>query len=366
MTIAVTGCHRELPSTFPLETPENSGNMIHGNAPFEMFDDCFSRHDGRWRITGAKTFQEFVNRHCSHLIVTLANTFRLNTDDGTRFRRLHNSLLAIEKPIVVFGMGVQSISDDLTAATLPAEAVDLMKFLGERCALVGVRGEMTRQAFKHFAGVENTFVTGCPSLFSRPRQVAEVTRTLNGGTTGQPAYCGTQLRRAEENRMLRRAIRAGAFLVEPVNKHNHRFYVDVTQNRSEPRVPYFLADYESTDELRAYFASRYRLFRQVEPWYDFTRESVAFTYGTRFHVNMASVLAGKPALWVTHDARTRELAEFLHLPSIPMADAAELEPYDVREYLDYDEFFAHIGGLFDNFNEYLAINGLPEIERIAL
>ena len=373
MAIAVTGCRRELPSTFPLETAENSGNMIHANAPFEMFDGCFFRYADHWRITGAKSWHEFVNKNCSHLIVTLTNTFRLNSDDGSRFRRFHESLQKIDKPIVVFGMGVQSWDDDLANATLPAEGVELMKFLGERCEAVGVRGEMTQRAFRHFAGVENTFVTGCPSMFSRPQQLVELARNLDASAPGQPAFCGTRLHEPDEKQMLHRAIRAGAFLVEPVSKFNHRFYVDVTQNKTDPEVPYFLRDYVSStsngnavDELRSYFASRYRLFRQLGPWYDFNSESVAFTYGTRFHVNMASVLSGKPALWVTHDSRTRELTEFLHLPSIDLADAVEMDPSDVRARLDYDDFFSHIGGLFDTFNEYLAINGLPEIERIAV
>lgn len=373
MTIAVTGCRRELPGTFPLETPENSGNMIHGNAPFEMFENCFFRYEDYWRVTGAKTFSEFVNRHCSHLVVTLANTFRMNADDGSKYERLHSFLRSIDKPIVIFGLGVQSDTDDVTSGTLPTEAIKLMKFLGERCAAVGVRGALTQRVFKHFAHVDNTFITGCPSLFSRPEQIAELARNLHPTAAGLPAYCGTKFHTDGEKPMLYRAIRAGAYLIEPVNRFNHEYYVKASQGVSTAEIPYFLKGYKGFSsrsdvdaEIREYFASKYRLFRHTKPWYQFNAESVSFTYGTRFHVNMASLLSGKPALWVTHDARTRELADFLHLPNISQRDAVELEPQEIRGLLVYDDFFANIGRLFDNFNEYLALNGLPEVKSPAI
>jgi hypothetical protein len=36
--IGVTGILNSLPASFPLMSYENSGNMVHGNAPFRLFD----------------------------------------------------------------------------------------------------------------------------------------------------------------------------------------------------------------------------------------------------------------------------------------------------------------------------------------
>ena len=33
---------------------------------------------------------------------------------------------------------------------------------------------------------------------------------------------------------------------------------------------------------------------------------------------MVAMQNGLPTLWVTHDSRTRELTDFLHLPSVPL------------------------------------------------
>lgn len=38
--IGVIGCLPELPLEFPVEKPENSGNMIHAQAPLRMFDNA--------------------------------------------------------------------------------------------------------------------------------------------------------------------------------------------------------------------------------------------------------------------------------------------------------------------------------------
>ncbi|GIH75765.1 polysaccharide pyruvyl transferase family protein [Planobispora longispora] len=372
MAIAVAGCRRELPPEFPLDHAENSGNMIHANAPFEMFDDCVFRLDRQWRtLTGAATFAEFVNRHCTHLVFTMANTLKIGSDDPAPFIRLQSLLDQIDKPVVIFGLGVQSDTDDLTGATLPAEAISVMRRLQDRCAVIGVRGRTTQRVLEQVCGVTNVKVVGCPSLFSRPAHLARLRESLKEGH-GRPAFCGTKLHQPLETRMLRNAIRHDAFLVEPSNRRNHQFYVDVSSGRHRPRLPRFLRDDGehgpklARDRIEDYYQRRYRLFRDTKSWYRFNEESVSFTYGTRFHVNMASILSGKPALWLTHDARTRELTDFLHLPAVPLADVADMDVHDIRSLIDYDDFFDHVGGLFDNFNEYLAVNGLPAVERPAM
>ena len=97
----------------------------------------------------------------------------------------------------------------------------------------------------------------------------------------------------------------------------------------------------------------------------FNKESVAYGYGTRFHVNMATILSGKPATWITHDTRTQEFCDFLHLPHVSLEQSAEMEPEDFRAAADYEAFFDHLPALFDNWASYLESHGLP-YERPAL
>jgi hypothetical protein len=364
--IGVMGCTPRLPDAFPVELPENSGNMVHANAPFEMFKDCVFIKDDVKRL-GAPNFATFVNDRCTHLIVTLANTLRLGAQDGAKYSRLQQFLSQIRKPIVIFGLGVQSKGYDLESATLPAEAIEFLKFLGEKCAVVGVRGPYTKEVIEKLSGVRNVSVVGCPSLFSRPESLAKM---RNARMVGRPAYAGTNFADAHEASMLASAIRGDAFLVEPVNKFNHTYHLHVSRGGDpSEQIPYFLqrfmkdgGDLDPVAQIGRYFRSNYRLFRSPQDWYRFNTEVVSFTYGTRFHVNMASVLSGRPALWVIHDSRTRELTNYLKLPAIDLQRAGHMSLDELGATIDLTEFFDHLSGHFENFNEYLRTHGLPAIK----
>lgn len=368
MPIAVTGCATSLPSEFPMEFPENAGNMVHANAPFEMFPNCIHSNDN-WREYGHKDFATFVNKECSHIIFTLANTIRMGETDGTRYTRFKSFLNKFEKPIVIFGFGVQSPDFNIVEGAMCPEAVDLIKYISGRCDVFGVRGQFTADVFEKLCGVKNTFVTGCPSTFSRPKMLRKLHDTWRE-STGNFCYAGTKYFDFKERRMLEGAIKSGAYMIEPVNKATHGVYLDVANNTfSEASVPYYLKGALkekrlTVAEIENFFRSNYALFRNLPDWYKFNEEKVALTYGTRFHVNMASILSGKPAMWVRHDARTRELTDFLHLPAIELDVATNMAVEDLAGEVDFDPFFEHIDGLIGNFNKYLDASGLPNIPKV--
>lgn len=106
MNIGVMGCVRKLPESFPLETAENAGNMIHGEAPFAILPGAVSSVDsGYYRSRGYGSFVEFVNAECSHLVLTLANTLRLGVEELPNLERMSNFLEKVRRPIVTFGLG---------------------------------------------------------------------------------------------------------------------------------------------------------------------------------------------------------------------------------------------------------------------
>lgn len=272
LKVAVAGCLTSMPGQFPLEMAENAGNMIHGRAPFEMFPDAIGirKHQGRGLDPGS--FRKYVNEESSHLIMTIANFLKVDVDDGSRFERFQKYLESFDSELVIFGLGIQAPTADLSNHTLPREAISLMRYLGERCKTVGVRGPLTAEAFKTFADVENTFVTGCPSFFSRRSAFRTLRRNLRQRKLGLRAYSGTQYHREEERQMLATAIRHGAFLVEPVNKFNHQFFLDSLTRRKPEAAPWFYKDlveasptkYLSLDcgnitlAITGYFATRTR------------------------------------------------------------------------------------------------------------
>ncbi len=100
---------------------------------------------------------------------------------------------------------------------------------------------------------------------------------------------------------------------------NHYFIGQVV---NELRSIYLGAPYEYKIEYN--FSQRYRqnlsgwsieIFCNVPKWMEFLNDS-DLTFGSRLHGNIAAVLAGTPALLVTKDSRTKELAEYHHLNAI--------------------------------------------------
>ncbi|MEV8144215.1 polysaccharide pyruvyl transferase family protein [Specibacter sp. NPDC078709] len=368
--IGVMGCLPKLPDSFPIYTPENSGNMVHANAPLLMYPNSIYSSDAHIKLSGQGSFRPFVNNSCSHLIVTLANMLILGREDGTAYARFQKSLEQYNKPIVVFGLGVQANGYDLENATLPPEAIELVQFLSSRASLLGVRGEYTKNVVEKLAGVKNAYVTGCPSLYSRPGMLEDLYRnSKNGIRFGRPAVNVTNLQRPIERVLLGRAIRAEHYLVEPVSRAFHDYFIRIS-SRENMEVPYSMKPlkrefpdlFSEKSTIPDYFMKYYRLFRSLDSWTQFNMEHVSFTYGTRFHANMSSILSGVPALWLTHDARTRELVEFANLPSMALEDIGQIEPEDIHKAIDFEPFFDSIGGKFESFNYYLTENGLPSIK----
>jgi hypothetical protein len=347
-----------MPESFPLETPENSGNMIHANAPFEMFgSNAFLWRGSAWKDLGYASFPDFVNERCSHLVVTLANTLRDAHPDGTKYANFQRFLENFRVPVVVFGFGVQAKHDNVKDLSFPPEAISMLRYIASHTTAFGVRGQFTADALAHHAGVTNTFVTGCPSLFSRPHALAELKKSWTIDGPGEIAYAGTNYNDPLEAKLLARAVENDWYLIEPVSK-----ILYATSLGQSEQVPGGLRKLNiEQSKVVDYVRRRLHLFRRTEDWYEFNRTNVKATFGTRFHVNMASILSGKPALWLTHDSRTRELVEAMDLPSLPstaMIDRAGVPP------MDYSRFFDKIDGHFDRFNEYLSLNGLPSVPTI--
>jgi len=363
--IGVMGVLPTMPNEFPIELRENAGNMIHGNAPFEMFPDIAFYRDPQF-VDGRADFSHYVNSECTHLLVTLANTLRLGDLDPTRYIRFQQFLEKFTVPVVIFGMGAQARRQELTEGQLPPAAIDLMKYLGDHTESIGVRGEFTAAVFEHYAGVTNTFVTGCPSFFSRPFALDELATALEGNRQGRPSYSGTNYRDDLEHTMLVRAIKQDEHLIEASSAPLTGYAQELQRGVSRPPLPKVLVSAVASGavsqrQVETYFASRFQLFRDPRSWYKFNQDSVGFAYGTRFHVNMAALLSGVPALWITHDSRTEEFTNYLHLPAIRKEDAVGLSVTELRTLMDYSGMYDALPHLFGRFNQYLATHGLPAV-----
>ncbi|WP_404290804.1 polysaccharide pyruvyl transferase family protein [Glutamicibacter arilaitensis] len=370
--IAVGGIVTSLEDEFPY-VDENAGNMIHGRAPYEMFRGSVDVRRSGWRYHyGARTAMDFINTQCSHYIFSCANMIQFQNHTERKkqaYVSLMNSLDACKVPLVIFGLGAQAPkTGEANRADLPDEAIEFMKFLGEKCEVISVRGEFTAKVFADFAGVHNTQVTGCPSFFQRPKAFSELREYLSGPRRGGISFNATHFRKLEEKNLMARAVQEDSYWLEVHSKEMHKFATEAQLSPETAEVPSaFYSLLEGTgpqlkrEQLVDYFARRYRIFRDVNPWYQFNKEFVRLSYGTRFHGNMAALLAGRPGLWLTHDSRTAELTKTLHLPNLSTQEASSMTTAEMEEYVDYEDTFNNLDSLFNNFNSYLRNFSLKEI-----
>jgi hypothetical protein len=88
-----------------------------------------------------------------------------------------------------------------------------------------------------------------------------------------------------------------------------------------------------------------------------------FAFGTRFHGNVAALLAGTPAMLLTHDSRTAELAEYHGIPHRSMATvvAEQTDASELYDAADFESFNALMPRRFATYVAFLDRNELPHV-----
>lgn len=361
----------KMPASFPLETSQNSGNMVHSRAPFSMFPNSVGMDYG-FEKEGYNSFADFVNDRCDAVIIPFANTLRLDPKHDQRGFSVAKSIDQFKVPVVPFGLGAQAPLADMDAVELGPGMVELVKKLSASCPAVSVRGDFTYEIFKKYGSAENVYNTGCPSFFSRPEAFRAIrSRIDSGAPVSRAAFSGSLHHEKDPKEQLNQAIDQDLHLIEPVNAHLHRYYVDSLTAGAKAKAPYFLSQLLqrsdwSTARLSDYMARRYHLFRDLESWIAFNKECLDGVIGTRFHVSMAGLLSGILAVWVVHDSRTVELCERLSLPHVSVQESLRKPYREIIAEADFSPMFKELEVNFDDFNKFLSAASLPEVEHPAL
>lgn len=356
-----------MPEGFPVSVAQNSGNMVHAQAPLRMLPNTVGIDFG-YKAEGFSSFVEFVNETCEALIVPFANTIRADHTKDENILRQIRSLERYTVPIIPFGLGAQAPSENIDEFELGPGMQAFIRFLNERAPAISVRGQFTREVFAKYGSVENVYVTGCPSFFSRPEAFGQLySRIQQNDDYSRTAFSGSLHHQELPKQQLYRAMEQDLYLIEPVNKHLHQFYLDCINDVDNPEPAYFLntllkSSHWNLDRLKAYMIRRYRLFRELHTWLEFNREAVDGTVGTRFHVNMASILSGIPAVWIAHDSRTYELCRQLSLPYVSAEDSIRIPYRELIARADFKPMFDALPDNFARFNDFLSAAGLPVLE----
>jgi hypothetical protein len=297
-----------------------------------------------------------INEQYDAFVVPLANAFRLSFQ--AHLDRMSELIERLTIPVVVTGVGAQGTIDYKVDKLAPI-ADSVKRFVSavlDRSASIGVRGELTHDYLKGL-GFSDVEVIGCPSLF----------------------MYGEALRVDKKVPLLDRESRIALNIspyrsrMAPITMANYQRYpqlVYLPQDLTSLGLMLDGADHEAPDAPEGMpVQHQHPLYRDdrmrfcIDPWvwtaYLAERE---FSFGTRIHGNIAALLGGTPAVVLTHDSRTLELARYHEIPHRRLADVpTDVDPADLYAEADYTGFNSGHAARMANFVAFLERNGLPHV-----
>jgi hypothetical protein len=313
-----------------------------------------------------------LKKRARALVIPSANFLR----EGFDFSNFVDFLERSELPLVFLGLGAQAESFDQTKFDFHPSIDRLVSLLKERTKKISVRGEFTARVLDSL-GVDNAVVTGCPSNFINTaedfadRIEQKAAMPMRSFITHAEEPWPKSPVKAEADRRLVEWTRAGRgvmvqqsvpAMIAFLRKSNMLSGAYDGDHFEDALHKALMRDHD-IEEFRDFLATKMRTYVSVDQWMEDSAK-YDFSVGLRLHGNMAAWQAGTPALWIHHDARTRELAETMVLPSLAIEDFMEtchtIEDARDRWEFDKDGYVARRAQL------RIALNSVLEAHDIKL
>ncbi|WP_162243160.1 MULTISPECIES: polysaccharide pyruvyl transferase family protein [unclassified Leifsonia] len=305
----------------------------------------------------ADEYIDRINNEFDLFVIPLANAFRPQYEAS--LKRLTTVIRRLKIPVVVTGVGVQALEvseGGLSAGQqLDTSAREFMTAVLERSASVGVRGERTAAYLSALGfGQRNVEIIGCPSLYDQAvaapmvKRVDAITETSPLAiniTPSAPGIGGVVQHNVEKYRDL-------VYVPQEHHELGMLLWGDKIKH-SDARLPLH-ADHE------LYREDRIRFFVDPASWYEFMRGR-DFAFGTRIHGTIAALAAGTPGVLISHDERTRELADYHRIPYHQADDSSVFDAAALYEGADFSEFNAFRAESFQRYTEFLEHNDVAHI-----
>ena len=339
----------------------NSGNYLFQHAIWKALatpgTDIVSNGTLSERELPERGDAERINEQFDSFVIPLANAFR--PDFAKRLVKLTELIKDLTVPVTVIGVGAQAgvamSTEGLTGMNDTVKA-----FVGailDRSASIGVRGEFTKRYLTELGfPASSVDIIGCPSLFLHGPDLA-IHKRVEAITADSPMVLN----------LTPEVPGIGAFSTTQAERHPNLTYIG--QDANDLRlllwgVPFPHVDDELTPTHMGhplYQSDRYRLFLDTWTWYDFLATQ-DFTYGTRFHGNVAALLARTPAMLLAHDSRTLELAAYHEMPHRIVSEFTEdIQATELYDNVDFSAFNRAMPDRFARYVAFLERNGLDHI-----
>lgn len=262
--------------------------------------------------------KEFLGRENVRAIMPAANFLSKET------KWIENLVPILESTDMSFtlaGLGAQAKLNETPNDVVSKLSTGQKRFfslVGERACTIGVRGEFTAECLD-LLGIKNVDIIGCPSFYS-----CEGHYPLIKKASLDKVMCtksGKDIKIHEISEMV------NATVISQVNGDDK--------------------------------GGCKNIFYDFDEWNKFIQKNdFTFSFGTRFHGNMMALNNGVPTLWIVHDWRTLELAQYLKLPYINYYQEFQniTKPEQLLDYCDYGELYKSYADLYKNYREFIGRN----------
>lgn len=330
----------------------NSGNLIFAAAAHKLLSASDVNVVANGYSFDPRTADR-VNDEYDYVVLPFANAFRASYEP--QLKQISAFIEKLDIPVIMLSGGAQSTTDG-SFSNLKKIEPTVKRFVGsvlDRSTNITVRGEQTADYIRSL-GFRDVDVIGCPSM------------TMNGRNHRVENPESKDNYKIAYNVQTSKDIIGG--LVEEIERDFDATYVpqdlatlemmlwgkDEYPQERDPRLPLRM-NHEQFQRNRA------RFMVDAYTWIDFMG-GVDLSIGPRIHGNIAAILAGKPAVVISHDSRTEELADYHRIPRFtPQELDGNWGVADAIERMDFQEFNAGQPQRFDKVIGFLHKNGLRTI-----
>lgn len=301
----------------------NTGNLIFYEAAKEQINYADE-------ITVRSNISAFNNGDAN--IAIPSSNFLMHGGNDSFYQNFIDFLNRTTCPVTLVGLGAQSSPVFNTPRKLVGGGIrsnkvkmTFFKMLSERTATIGVRDLFTAECLE-LMGISNYRIIGCPSYF----------KWTNGifPSFKEPDVSSVQMSVTPSDRppfktgVLDMGIEHDCFWMMQSISEIPQMKIIFGKEIVNPkwRVRQFPFERHPSSRIKEYANSKAVLCFSYDQWNEFyDSHNITFAFGTRFHGNMAAFRHRIPALWITHDSRTRGLTDLLCLPHIDLKSFASVK-----------------------------------------
>lgn len=299
-----------------------------------------------------------INEEYDLFVMPLADGFREGFEEKLQ---AHTRLVRhLKIPVIVIGVGLRAPFEPNLDNGFPFDGVvrEFMDAVLEKSAIVGVRGQITSDYLSSLGYIEGLhhMVIGCPSMYMfgnnlnvRDTNITKDSFVCINNSIISPKNVLDFIERSSGE------FPNGYFIPQRLNELKLMYFgIPIPSDDYKPNYPNNIDHY-------FYKQNRAKFFVNFREWNKFISKA-DFTFGSRLHGNITSVISGVPDLIIPKDARMREIAEFHNLTRVNYNDIkSNTRIWDLIERADFKAPMKNHRRNFENYRKFLKINDLENI-----